>query len=271
MIAKEIKIIVVIAGGAVFFGAFVLLDLGTFITFDLALDATSSGGKASDRGVDASTGHFKDKDKEQKGKALGKDKHDKVKDDKIKIKDSGDVVEIIDDRGTEVVILRAPPLVNTISDGFGGAPASTIEGGFQIISDEEAGAFPSIHTPARGQIVSAPILLKWKGDNPAIVDEVVFDRNIRDFITFQLPQTIFDTDRNLDDEGFWEGEFVYVVRLPDNFPNEVISPVRMLVDTGVFVQHVQTEVQFTEPQGLIKSFSLAEAIRSFLLLFRIGG
>ena len=45
----------------------------------------------------------------------------------------------------------------------------------------------------------------------------------------------------------------------------------MLVDTGVFVQHVQTEVQFTEPQGLIKSFSLAEAIRSFLLLFRIGG
>jgi len=268
MIDQEVKIVLILIPIVLFFGIFFLFDLASFFTFDLALDASSSGGKASDQGVDASTGTFKDKDKEQKGKALGKDKEKKNQ-----LKDNGDVICSALECGTEVIIFRAPPLVNTISDNFqgGGAPASTREaGGFQTVFDEEAGVFPSIHTPARGQQVSAPILIKWKGDNPLIVDDVIFDFSVRDFITFDLPQRVFDTDRNQDEEGFWEGEFVYEILLPEDFPDEVIAPVRLLVDTGEFPQHLQTEVQFTEPQGIIKTFSIAEAIRSFLLLFRIG-
>ena len=92
---------------------FIFTDLSTFFSAQtLTLDATSSQGKASDRGVDASTGHFK-------GKGF------KGQDPPVTCLAIGQCppstdIQIIDSR-------------NGISGG-GGAPASTVGlEGFQVL------------------------------------------------------------------------------------------------------------------------------------------
>src|SRR3972149_6202761 len=196
-------------------------DLSTIFSFSLALDATSSGGKASQQGVDASTG---------------------------------------------ILIITGEQVVEN-SEG-GGALGSTVGiGGFQTLQREDVQIFPSIRSPAKGQTITGIVLIQWIGENPLVVQQAQFGR-FDEFIDVQLPKTIY---AKIPQSIEKEGEFQFKLTIPQNYPeDDFIIPVRMVVDTGQLSHTLVADLQITLPQSPIKSFSFAEAIRSFLALFRVG-
>jgi len=234
-------------------------DLSTIFSFSLALDATSSGGKASQQGVDASTGIFKGKGNEKKGTNIGNDNKGKNSDINPT---TGDVI----DTSTGLVIITGEQVVEN-SEG-GGALGSTVGiGGLQTLQREDVQIFPSIRSPAKGQTITGIVLIQWIGENPLVVQQAQFGR-FDEFIDVQLPKTIY---AKIPQSIEKEGEFQFKLTIPQNYPeDDFIIPVRMVVDTGQLSHTLVADLQITLPQSPIKSFSFAEAIRSFLALFRVG-
>jgi len=235
----------------IIFGIFIFMttDLITlFTTAGLTLDATASQGRASDRGVDASTGHFRGqgfKGQNPPATCLA-----------VGQCPSSTTDQIIDSR-------------NGISGG-GGAPASTIGlSGFQTLFREDVLVFDSFHTPAKGQEITGAVLFEWGSERPITVTQVLLSAEFASWFDFNLPQPL--AGEGLSFDGRSDKEFFYTLRIPENTLGEKFTvPVRFIVDTDIQTLDANALIEIETPQAIIDTFSFAEFFRSLFAFIRIG-
>ncbi len=246
--SRNTLIVFGILAGTILF-LFVFTDLSTFFSVQtLSLDATSSQGKASDRGVDASTGIFRGKG--FKGQqppitclAIGQ------------CPPSTDI-QIIDSR-------------NGVSGG-GGAPASTVGlEGFQVLIREDVLVFDRFHTPAKGQSITGTVLFEWGNERPLMITQVLIPSEFNAWFDFDLPQTLMGAGLSFD--GRSDDEFKYTLLVPKNtLGNDFAIPIRFIVDSDVTTLDANALVEIEIPTGFSAGFSLAEFFRSLFAGFRVG-
>jgi len=226
---------------------FTMTDIGTlFIATSLTLDATSSQGKASDRGVDASTGHFR-------GKGFKGNLPPRVCEG-IGSCPVSTTDDIIDSR-------------NGISAG-GGRPSSTIGlSGLQVLVRDDVLVFDSFHTPAKGQEITGAILFEWGNADPIEVRQVLIPNEFFSWFTLDLPQTIIGEGIAFD--GRSDGEFFYTFEIPENtLGTEFTIPVRIIVGNDIQNYDTNAFIEIETPKAVIDTFSFAEFFRSLFAFFR---
>lgn len=264
-ITSKTSIIVIVGVGIVLFGLFGVTDLTTFFTTQsLTLDASQSQGKASDRGVDASTGQFRGQG--FKGNLPPRIIDGNIVDDPTNDLPPSTIVDIIDARD-----LGANTGVAGIEIGSGGQPSSTIGlQGFQQLTREDLVIYDRFHTPAKGQTITGALLFEWGHPNPITVQQVLIPNEYFDWFEFRLPQTI-QGDGALSFDGRSTGEFEYVLTLPENIDGEEFAvPVRIIVESDITTLDANAIVEIETPKSLISTFSLAEFLRSLFTALRLG-
>ncbi len=227
---------------------FTMTDIGTFfIATSLTLDATSSQGKASDRGVDASTGHFR-------GEGFKGNLPPRVCEANPSLCPPSSTGDIIDSR-------------NGIS-GSGGAPSSTIGlSGLQVLVRDDVLVFDSFHTPAKGQEITGAILFEWGNENPIEIRQVLISNEFFSWFTFDLPQTI--SGEGIAFDGRSDGEFFYTFEIPENtLGTEFTIPVRIIVGNELQNYDTNAFIEIETPKAVIDTFSFAEFFRSLFAFFR---
>ena len=266
---QKLLVLMPILGVVLFFGT---TDLLSITDADLSLLALSpeqqafidqKQQEAKDKQKDKTKGHFKDPDEKNKGSPCPPPKGC--------FKDPDEV--IIDPPTGNIIDLRGNVVVSA-SDaiGGGGALGSTVGiEGFQELVQEDVQIFPAIRSPAKGQTILATVPIEWIGANPLTVTHAQFGQ-FDDFFSYpiakQIPQRVFAEDPSAIEK---KGEFIFEFTLPTDFPDDAfIIPVRLIVDTGAFQHTLVTTMEVEAPLGIIKSFSFAEVIRSFLALLRVG-
>jgi hypothetical protein len=239
----------VLAGTILFLFAFT--DLSTFFSAQtLSLDATSSQGKASDRGVDASTGHFRGKG--FKGQLPPR-------------------VTIDPSTGQQIVVSRE--VGASQGEGIlagGGAPSSTVGlEGFQTLIREDVLVFDRFHTPAKGQSITGTILFEWGNERPITISQVLIPNEFRSWFDFEEPQILAGEGISFD--GRSDNEFKYTLLVPENtLDNEFAVPIRFIVDTDILSLDANALVEIETPTGFSSGFSLAEFFRALFASFRVG-
>jgi len=239
----------VLAGTILFLFAFT--DLSTFFSAQtLSLDATSSQGKASDRGVDASTGHFRGKG--FKGQLPPR-------------------VTIDPSTGQQIVVSRE--IGASQGEGIlagGGAPSSTVGlEGFQTLIREDVLVFDRFHTPAKGQSITGTILFEWGNESPITISQVLIPNEFRSWFDFEEPQILAGEGISFD--GRSDNEFKYTLLVPENtLDNEFAVPIRFIIDTDILSLDANALVEIETPTGFSSGFSLAEFFRALFASFRVG-
>lgn len=269
-----------------------------FSVATLSLDATSSKGSASDRGVDASSGHFKGEAKLLK-KAL-KDKFKEPKAPKIpKCKSTNnprcqvnpDPLPIPVPRPTpppigctsltcaeipqQIVVIdtrdgstRTENIVDSITGG-GGVASSTVgqTGGFQEVIRDEVTIHDRFHTPANGQTTTGTLLVDWGHKNPVRVTQFLVPNEFYDWFEVELPQDLRGEGVSFD--GISSDEFKYKLTIPKDLIDKAnVIPVRLIIESETFTVDGIAEIQIERPQEESTTFSLAEWIRSIFAEFR---
>jgi len=241
----------VLAGTILFLFAFT--DLSTFFSAQtLSLDATSSQGKASDRGVDASTGIFRGKG--FKGQLPPR------------------ITENIDpSTGQQIVVSREVGASQGEGILFGGgAPSSTVGlEGFQTLIREDVLVFDRFHTPAKGQSITGTILFEWGNERPITISQILIPNEFRSWFDFEEPQILAGEGISFD--GRSDNEFKYTLLVPENtLDNEFAVPIRFIVDTDILSLDANALVEIEIPTGFSSGFSLAEFFRALFAGFRVG-
>jgi len=249
---KKLLVVFGILAGTTLF-LFVFTDISTFFSAQtLSLDATSSQGKASDRGVDASTGIFRGKGfKGQLPPRIIGDLPPSTTDDIVNSREVGET------QGEGIA-------------GGGGAPSSTVGlEGFQILVREDILVFDRFHTPAKGQTITGTILFEWGNERPITIKQVLITNEFFDWFEFDLPQPIAGEGISFD--GRSDGEFKYTLTVPENaFGNEFAVPIRFIIDTDVLTLDGNALIEIEIPSGFSAGFSLAEFFRALFAGFRVG-
>jgi len=228
---------------------FVFTDISNFFSAQtLSLDATSSQGKADQRGVDASTGIFR-------GKGF------KGQDPPVTCLAIGQCppstdIQIIDSR-------------NGVSGG-GGAPASTVGlEGFQVLVRDDVLVFDRFHTPAKGQEITGTILFEWGNERSLTISQVLIPNEFFSWFEFDLPQTLNGEGSSFD--GRSDDEFKYTLLIPENtLGNKFAIPVRFIIDSDTNSFDANALIEIEIPTGFSEGFSLGEFLRSLFASFRVG-
>lgn len=269
-----------------------------FSVATLSLDATSSKGQALDRGVDASSGHFKGE-----AKLLKKAQKDKFKEPKApkipkckspknpKCSANPDPEPIPPPRPTppptncttltceeipqRIVVIdtrdgstRTENVVDSITGG-GGVASSTVgqQGGFQEIIRDEVTVHDRFHTPANGQTTTGTLLIDWGHRNPISVTHFLVPNEFFDWFEVELPQDLRGEGISFD--GISSDEFKYKLTIPEDLIDKTnVIPVRLIIDSETFTVDGLAEIQIERPQEESTTFSFAEWIRSLLAELR---
>lgn len=250
--ARQKKLLIIFGIIAVGFVLFLALtDVSQFFSVDtLSLDATKSQGKASDKGVDASTGHFRGKG--FKGQLPPR-------------------ITVDPSTGQQIVVSREVGA----SDGEGislggGAPSSTVGlSGLQTLQREDVLVFDRFHTPAKGQEIIGTVQFEWGSERSLTISQVLIPTEFFSWFEFDLPQ-------NLDGEGITfdgrsDDEFKYTLLIPETVQGtEFAIPVRFIIDTDFVPVDANALIEIETPSGTSESFSFAEFFRSLFAGFRVG-
>ena len=248
--ARQKKFLIIFGITVVGFVLFLALtDVSQFFSVNtLSLDATSSQGKASDRGVDASTGIFR-------GKGF------KGQDPPVTCLAIGQCppstdIQIIDSR-------------NGISGG-GGAPSSTVGlEGFQVLVRDDVLVFDRFHTPAKGQRITGTVQFEWGNAGSLTISQVLIPNEFFSWFDFDLPQTL--NGEGLSFDGRSDDEFKYSLLIPENtLGTEFAIPVRFIIDTDTAPIDANALIEIETPSGFSEGFSFAEFLRSLFAGFRVG-
>lgn len=248
--ARQKKLLIIFgitAVGLVMFLA--LTDVSQFFSVNtLSLDATSSQGKASDRGVDASTGIFR-------GKGF------KGQDPPVTCLAIGQCppstnIQIIDSR-------------NGVSGG-GGAPSSTVGlEGFQVLVRDDVLVFDRFHTPAKGQRITGTILFEWGNERSLTISQVLIPNEFFSWFEFDVPQIL--NGEGITFDGRSDDEFKYTLLIPENtLGNKFAIPVRFIIDSDTSSFDANALIEIEIPTGISEGFSFAEFLRSLFAGFRVG-
>ena len=232
----------------VFVFLFAVTDIGTFfVATSLTLDATNSQGKADERGVDASRGHFR-------GEGFKGNLPPRVCEANPSLCPPSSTDDIINAR-------------NGITIG-GGAPSSTIGlFGFQELVRDDVLVFDRFHTPAKGQEITGSVLFEWGNADPIEVRQVLIPNEFFSWFTFDLPQTIIGEGVAFD--GRSDGEFFYSFEIPENtLGTEFTIPVRLIVGNDIQNYDTNALIEIETPKAVIDTFSFAEFFRSLFAFFR---
>ncbi len=227
---------------------FMMTDIGTlFLATSLKLDASNSQGNADERGVDASTGHFR-------GKGFKGNLPPRVCEANPSLCQPSSTDDIINSR-------------NGISAG-GGVPSSTIGlSGLQELVRDDVLVFDSFHTPAKGQEITGAILYEWGNADPIEIRQVLIPNEFFSWFTFDLPQTIIGEGIAFD--GRSDGEFFYTLEIPENtLGTEFTIPVRIIVGNDIQNYDTNAFIEVETPKAVIDTFSFAEFFRSLFAFFR---
>ncbi|MCP6727009.1 MAG: hypothetical protein KJI69_03235 [Patescibacteria group bacterium] len=253
--SRNTLIIFGILAGTILF-LFVFTDLSTFFSVQtLSLDATSSQGKASDRGVDASTGIFRGKGfkgQQPPVTCLAIGQCPPSTDQQIVVsRETGE------NQGEGIL-------------GGGGAPSSTVGlEGFQTLFREDVLVFDRFHTPAKGQSITGTVQFDWGNERPLMITQVLIPSEFNSWFDFDLPQTLMGEGLSFD--GRSDDEFKYTLLVPKNtLGNEFAVPIRFIVDSDVTTLDANALVEIEIPTGFSAGFSLAEFFRSLFASFRVG-
>ncbi len=247
----------VLAGTILFL--FVFTDISTLFTAEtLSLDATSSQGKASERGVDASTGIFRGKG--FKGQLPPRIQIPDLPPDTLPPSTTQQIIvsrETGENQGEGIL-------------GSGGAPSSTVGlEGFQILVREDVLVFDRFHTPAKGQEITGTILFEWGNARPITISQVLIPNEFNSWFEFDLPQTLAGEGISFD--GRSDSEFKYTLLIPENtLGNEFAIPIRFIIDTDIQTIDANALVEIEIPTGFSAGFSLAEFFRALFAGFRVG-
>ncbi len=251
---KQKKLLVVfgvLAGTILLLFAFT--DITTlFSTQTLSLDATKSQGKASDRGVDSSTGIFRGKGfKGQLPPRITGDLPPSSTDDIVNSREVGET------QGEGIA-------------GGGGAPSSTVGlQGFQVLFREDVLVFDRFHTPAKGQSITGTILFEWGSERAITIRQVLIPNEFFSWFEFNLPQSLIGEGVSFD--GRSDGEFKYTLTVPENtIGNEFAVPIRFIIDSDITTLDGNALVEIEIPSGISAGFSLAEFFRALFAGFRVG-
>lgn len=272
-----------------------------FSVATLSLDASSSKGKASDRGAEASSGIFKGEAK-LLAKALKDKSKDKFKEPKAPkipkcksptnprcqvspipepiepprptlppipapdIQPIPQIIKVIDLRDGE--IRNAPVIDQGVTSG-GGVASSTIgqEGGLQTFIRDEVTVHDRFHTPANGQTTTGTLLIEWGHSQPITVKQFLVPNEFYDWFEVKLPQTL--TGEGFSFDGISDGEFKYKLTIPDDLIDKsTVIPVRLVIDSKDFTVDGLADIEIERPTTESKSFSFAEWIRGILAEWR---
>lgn len=282
-----------------------------FSVAGLTLDATSSRGSPSDRGVDASTGQFRGE-----GNFFGiidrftgnlDDFFNQIGNNKIDferpkapnppecrrgacsmmppalgkppapvtlpvtpippvtVEPLPQLITVIDLRQGSTQIFIAVDGVK----GGGGEPSSSVglQGIPELIRDKVI-VHERFHTPANGQTITGSLLLEWGHGNAVTVQQFLVANEFFDWFEFDLPQVIRG-DGAITFDGKSEGEFIYRLTIPDDLRDKTtVIPVRLIINSQMFVVDGLTEIQIERPQEDSKTFSFAEFFRSIFTEIR---
>ena len=269
-----------------------------FSVATLSLDATSSKSSASDRGVQASTGHFTGE-----AKLLQKAEKDKFKEPKapkipqctspnnpkcqvnpiplplpvprptlppinctsLTCEDVPQQVVVIDTRDGST---RTENVVDSITGG-GGVASSTVgqAGGFQQVIRDEVTIHDRFHTPANGQTTTGTLLVDWGHRNPVRVTQFLVPNEFFDWFEVDLPQDLRGEGISFD--GISSDEFKYKLTIPEDLIDKTnVIPVRLIIESQTFTVDGLAEIQIERPTEESTTFSFAEFIRSILAGFR---
>lgn len=245
---KKLLIIFGLLAGTILI-LFTITDITTlFTTQSLSLDATASQGKASDRGVDASTGHFRGKG--FKGQ-------------------SPPVVTIDPSTGQQIIVSRevGASQGEGIQQG-GGAPSSTVGlSGFQELFRDDVLVFDSFHTPAKGQTITGSVLFEWGNENPITIEQILIGNEFNSWFEFESNRVLMGEGLSFD--GRSDDEIKYTLTIPENtLGNEFAVPVRFIIDAETTRVDANTLIEIEIPSGVSEGFSLAEFFRSIFAGFR---
>ncbi len=248
--SRKLLIVFGILAGTILF-LFAFTDITTlFSTQTLTLDATKSQGKASDRGVDASTGIFR-------GKGF-----------KGQLPPTGDLPPSTTDD-----IVNSRVIGATQGEGIqggGGAPSSTIGlQGFQTLVRNDVLVFDRFHTPAKGQTITGTILFEWGHDKSIVISQVLIPNEFFFWFEFDLPQTLFGEGITFD--GRSDDEFKYRLTVPENVSGkEFTVPIRFIMNSQELTFDGNALIEIETPSGISEGFSLAEFFRALFAGFRVG-
>lgn len=269
-----------------------------FSVATLSLDATNSKGSASDRGVDASTGHFKGEAKLLK-KAL-KEKFKEPKAPKIpKCKSPNNprcqvnpdplpvpiprptppptncTALICEEIPQKIIVIdtrdgstRTENVVDSVTGG-GGVASSTVgqAGGFQEVIRDEVTVHDRFHTPANGQTTTGTLLVDWGHRNPVRVTQFLVPNEFFDWFEVELPQDL--RGKGVSFDGISSDEFKYKLTIPEDLiDKENVIPVRLIIESEIFTVDGLAEIQIERPEPESKTFSIAEWIRGLFAEFR---
>ena len=248
---KPLIVFGILAGTILFLFAFT--DITTlFSTQTLSLDATQSQGKASDRGVDSSTGIFRGKGfKGQLPPRVIGDLPPSTTDDIVNSRQVGET------QGEGI-------------SGGGGAPASTIGlEGFQTLVRNDILVFDRFHTPAKGQTIRGTVLFEWGNDRPIEISQVLIPNQFFSWFEFDLPQTLHGEGISFD--GRSDDEFKYLLTVPENVLGDKFAvPIRFLMVSEGIIFDSNALIEIETPTGFSEGFSLAEFFRALFAGFRVG-
>jgi len=252
---KRLLVVFGILLGTILF-LFAFTDISTFFsTQTLSLDATASQGKASDRGVDASTGIFR-------GKGFKGQLPPRI---------TGELPQIPPSTTDDIVNSR--DVGETQGEGIlggGGVPSSTVGlEGFQILFRQDILVFDRFHTPAKGQTVTGTILFEWGNERPITIRQVLIPNEFFSWFEFNIPQPL--RGEGLSFDGRSDGEFKYSLTVPENtLGTEFAVPIRFIIDSDITTLDANALVEIEIPSGFSGGFSLAEFFRSLFAGFRVG-
>lgn len=226
---------------------FVFTDLSTFFsTQTLSLDATSSQGKASDRGVDASTGVFR-------GKGFKGQQPPPIPIPSIPPPTSDQIIEIRRVGETQG---------EGIQISGGGAPSSTVGlEGFQELIREDVLVFDRFHTPARGQEITGTVLFEWGNADTITINQILIGNEFSSWFEFDDERRLFGEGASFD--GRSSDEIKYTLTVPENtLGNDFTVPIRFIIDTETSTVDTNGLIEIEIPSGFSEGFSLAEFFRS---------
>jgi len=255
--ARQKKLLIIFgitAVGLVMFLA--LTDVSQFFSVNtLSLDATNSQGKASERGVDASTGIFR-------GKGF------KGQQPPVTCLAIG---QCPPSTGQQIVVSRVTG--ETQGEGIsggGGAPSSTVGlQGFQVLVRDDVLVFDRFHTPAKGQRITGTILFEWGNERSLTISQVLIPNEFFSWFEFDLPQILNGEGSSFD--GRSDDEFKYTLLIPENtLGTEFAIPVRFIIDSDTNSFDANAIIEIEIPSGISEGFSFAEFLRSLFAGFRVG-
>lgn len=266
-----------------------------FSVTGLTLDATSSKGKASDRGVDASSGIFKGQ-----GNKSDKSDKDKFKEPKVKkepkcksptnpkCRVNPDPLPVPPPRPTvppvtcssidckdlpttiTVIDLRGNNIIEKDFEGGGVLSSSTIDTGIQELIRNEVIVHDRFHTSANGQTTTGSLQLQWGHGSSITIQQFLVPNEFFDWFEIEIPQTIRG-DGAITFDGISDGELKYKLTFPQDLidKNNVI-PVRLVINTEGAVVDAFADIEIERPVEESTTFSVAEFFRSLLTELRIS-